>query len=106
MIEEALYDIFVGLSEDERLRYGASCCYNTEGNRIWRAEGRWCEIGEYLLTAEPGAINAPLASDGTTGTGAGMLSILRQKLSLLVTSAAATPLLGRVRAREHHIDAR
>lgn len=55
---------------------------------------------KYLLTAEAGAINAPLAGDG-----AGVLSFLRQKLSLLVTRTAATPLLGRVRAREHHIDA-
>ena len=34
-----------------------------------------------------------------------MLSILRQELPLLVAGAAAAPLLGRVRAGEHHIDA-
>ena len=53
----------------------------------------------YFLTAESGAINAPLGDGGRMG------SILRQaaELPLLVTRAAARPLFGRVRAREHHL---
>lgn len=62
--------------------------------------GKDVAIFGYLLTAEASAINAPLGCDG-----ARMLSFLRQKLPLLVTCAATAPFLGRVRAREHHIDA-